>query len=291
MGKKHITRRDFMQKSAALALAAGLDMNLEAKEKTAVALVRDKNALDDKARVNGLAMQDMLDRALMALTGEKNPVDSMKRLIKPNDIVGIKSNAWSYMPTPAELEQAIERRVMDAGVKKENISIDDRGVRRNPVFQRATAIINVRPVRTHYWAGIGGCIKNMILFSDTPSKYHPDSCADLAQVWLHTGIRDKVKLNILSALTPLFNGRGPHHYDRRYLWDYKGIIAGTDPVAVDTVGLELIKAKRREFFKEDINFYTNPKHVGLADTRHGLGTGDLKKINLIKLGWDENILI
>nr|MBC8362304.1 DUF362 domain-containing protein [Candidatus Desulfatibia profunda] len=289
--EKSITRRDFMRATAGFAVAAAVSLKIEPKKKTTVVLIRDHDVLDASSKANAKTIQQMLDSAVMVLTGENDPVRAFQRLITPEDIVGIKSNAWFYLPTPFELESAVERRVLDAGVKKENISIDDRGVLENPVFQRATAIINVRPLRTHYWSGIGGCIKNLIMFAPSPSKYHPDSCADLALVWKLPEVKDKIRLNILSALTPQFHGRGPHHYDRRYVWNYKGIIAGQDPVAVDAVGLEIIKAKRKEYFGHEIKFETIPKHIRTADIKHGLGTSNLDQIELIKLGWTKDSLI
>lgn len=289
--KKTITRRDFMRKTAFVAFGAAIGLKIEPLQKTTVILIRDKNALDKKSKADEKIVQHMIDKAVMTLTGENDAVRAFERIIKPDDIVGIKSNVWAYIPTPYEMEKAIKRRVLDVGVKKKNISIDDRGVLRNPVFNNATAIINVRPVRTHYWSGIGGCIKNLIMFAPSPPRYHPDSCADLALVWKLPVVKDKVRLNILSALTPQFHGRGPHHYDRRYVWNYNGIIVGKDPVAVDSVGLELIKAKRKEYFGEEIQFNTLPKHIRVADEKHHLGISDINHIELIKLGWQDDVLI
>jgi len=289
--EKPITRRDFMRTTAGFAFGAAVGLKIESQAKTSVVLVRDKNILDANLSISEKTVQQMLDSAVMTLTGENDPVAAFRRLIKPDDIVGIKSNVWYHLPTPPELERAIQSRILDTGVQKENISIDDRGVLRDPVFQKATAIINVRPLRTHYWSGIGGCIKNLIMFAPWPSRYHPDSCADLALVWKLPVVKDKVRLNILCALTPQFHGRGPHHYDRRYVWPYKGIIAGIDPVAVDSVGLELITAKRRDYFGKEIKFNTLPKHIHMAQIKHNLGVSDLNKIELIKLGWQEDILI
>jgi uncharacterized Fe-S center protein len=289
--EKTITRRDFMRKTAFVAFGAAIGLKIEPLQKTTVILIRDKNALDKKSKADEKIVQHMIDKAVMTLTGENDAVRAFERIIKPDDIVGIKSNVWAYIPTPYEMEKAIKRRVLDVGVKKKNISIDDRGVLRNPVFKKATAIINVRPVRTHYWSGIGGCIKNLIMFAPSPPRYHPDSCADLALVWKLPVVKDKVRLNILSALTPQFHGRGPHHYDRRYVWNYNGIIVGKDPVAVDSVGLELIKAKRKEYFGEEIQFNTLPKHIRVADEKHHLGISDINQIELIKLGWHDDVLI
>lgn len=289
--EKTITRRDFLRQTTVVAVGAAVGVNIEPEKKSKVVLIRDENALKADNTFDGKIIRDMLDRAVMALAGKDDPVAAFKTFIKPDDIVGIKSNVWRHIPTPAELEEAIEQRVLDVGVSKKMISIDDRGVLRDSVFQKATVIINVRPVRTHYWAGIGGCLKNMIMFSPTPSKYHPDSCADLAKVWQLPAVKDRVRLNILSALTPLYHGRGPHHYDRRYVWNYKGIIVGTDPVSVDAVGLKLIKAKREAHFGKDVQLYTVAKHIRMADKRHHLGISDLNRIELVRLGWGESRLI
>lgn len=286
-----ITRRNFMLGTAGLALQAAVSSRARASGTTRVVLIRDKEVWKDDSRLDAEIIQRMLDEAVTTLLDRADPIEAFKLLVRPDDVVGIKSNVWQFIPTPTELEKAIERRVMNAGVPKDKIAIDDRGVHGNPIFEQATALINARPLRTHFWSGIGGCIKNFIPFSTHPPDYHPDSCADLALLWNLPLVKGKTRLNVLSVLNPLFHGRGPHHFDRRYVWKYNGLIVGTDPVAVDAVGLELIHAKRLDRFGRKSALATSPKHVRVADERHGLGTADLSKIDLVKLGWKENILI
>ena len=129
------------------------------------------------------------------------------------------------------------------------------------------------------------------MFVPDPYAYHGDGCADLGKIWKLPPVKGKTRLIVLSALRAQFHGRGPHHFDRRYVWDYKGLIVGTDPVAVDTIALKLIKAKRKAYFGEERNLETPPHHILYADTRHHLGTSDLSKIELVKEGWQEDILI
>jgi hypothetical protein len=285
-----ITRRDFLKGAAISAFGITAGIHAEPIKKSKVVLIRNKDVISD-SNLNAEIIQKMLDDAVMMLTDKKEPIKAFKMLVKPTDIVGIKSNAQRMVNTPHELENAVRKRLIDAGVKNENISIDDRGVLKNPIFLKSTVLINMRATQTHYWAGLGTCIKNYIMFDPKPSNYHPDSCADLALLWKLPIVKDKTRLNILVVLRPLFYGRGPHHYDTRYVWDYNGLIIGFDPVAVDTIGLQLIKAKRKEFFGTEGDWETLPKHIALADTKHKLGTSDLKKIELIKLGWKEGILI
>ena len=98
------------------------------------------------------------------------------------------------------------------------------------------------------------------------------------------------KLGLPAAILG-FHGVGPHHFNKNYTWQYKGLLVGFDPVAVDSVGVRILQAKRKEYFKEERPINPPVKHIFLADTRHNLGTADPEKIELIKLGWDEDLLI
>jgi len=219
MKPKGITRRDFLRDGTSAALAGAFYLSLPGKlsarsgEKTRVVLIREQKVLNDKNVPDDAVLTRMLDDAVTTLLGEKDPSDAWKRLIKPDDIVGIKTNIWSYLPVPPGLEQAIHNRVIDAGVAKKNISMRDRGLLADNIFKRATALINVRPMRTHYWSGVGTLIKNYITFVNDPPSYHPDTCADLATIWNLPLVKGKTRLNILVMLTPLFQGSGPHHYN------------------------------------------------------------------------------
>lgn len=298
MKKRSVTRRDFLR-TAAIAPFAGaafahslrVSEKKEALRSAKVVLIRDENAVIAFKKPDPEVVRKMMDSAIAELMGESNAVDAWKKLVMPSDIVGIKSNVWRYIPTPKAVEEVIKQRVMDVGVPEENISITDRGVRQDPIFQKATALINARPGRTHHWSGIGGCIKNPITFSSQPVSYHGDSCADLARLWDDFNLKERTKLNVLVMLYPQFHGIGPHSYSDQYVWDYKGILVSQDPVAVDAVGLRIIQAKRREYFGKDLPMQTPAKHIRLADERHNLGISDPSKIELVKMGWEEDILI
>ena len=289
-----LTRRDFMRMAAyaALGTTVGLDavagQESPPQKRARAVLVRDENVVSADGRLDGDAIQRMMDRAVSELLGERDPVACWRRLVRPTDLVGIKTNMWGNLPTPSELEQAVQRRLREAGIPRDRIRMDDQGARQT--LARCTALINARPLRSHHWAGIGGCIKNYIMFSPQPSAYHPDSCADLGAIWNLPVVKGKTRLNILVALTPLFHGRGPHHWDPRYVWPYKGIFVSQDPVAVDALGAHLLEAKRRLHFGED-RPGTPTKHIAMAEQRHELGVSDLKRIDLVRLGWMEDAII
>jgi hypothetical protein len=236
-------------------------------------------------------LQTMLDEAVCALVGKKEAPAAWQTLFVKTDVVGIKTNAWRYLPTPKELEGVIQQRLLDVGISSGNISIDDRGVLDNPVFNKATALVNVRPVRTHHWSGVGSCLKNYIMFARNPSSYHDEGCSDLGKIWTYPVVKGKTRLNILCALTPQFFGRGANFFDRRYVWPYKGLIVGTDPVAVDAVGAELLRRKRIAHFGEDRTLDVQPVHISVADKKYKLGISDLSRIEIVKVGWQEEVLL
>jgi len=153
--------------------------------------------------------------------------------IDPADVDFSQAGVWQRLPTPAVLEDIIRGRLMDSGVAEQNISVDDRWVLRNPIFKKSTALINVRPMRTHAWSGLGTLLKNYIMFVSSPWNYHDNACERLGAIWQQPHVAGKTRLNILVMLTPLFHGIGPHHFSRKYTWPYNGLIVSVDPVAAD----------------------------------------------------------
>ncbi len=294
--QKHvITRRDFLRAGAYTTLATVLGTKVMADEganserRSRIVLVRHPDALDGNWNPNPEVIQKMLDDGLKTLLEIDDTVEAWRKLIEPNGPVGVKTNVWSYLPTPRAVETAILRRVIDSGVPAGSISMDDRGAR--TTLANCTRLINARPLRTHHWSGIGGCLKNYIMFVALPFWYHSNACANLGRIWTLPIVKDKTRLNVLVVLQPLFHGRGAHHYNPKYVWDYRGILLSTDPVAADAIGVQLLSAKRRDYFGEDRPFPKLTHHVTYADIRHHVGVGDPKRIDLIKVGWKEGILI
>ena len=295
MMKHTITRRDFLRQTGAAAIVATAGIPLvagqESPARARVILIRHRDVIGKEGTIDKGILDTMLDEAMVRLFDVSSPGEAWAQVVKPADVVGLKTNVWRNLRTPLELEQAMKARMVAAGVREENISIDDRGVLSNPLFQNATALINARPMRAHHWSGVGGCLKNYIMFTPSPPDYHPDSCIDLGALWNLPQVKGKTRLNVLVMLTPQFHCLAPHHFDREYTWPYKGLLVGTDPVALDAVGLKILEAQRRLYFKEDSPMRPPVRHIAAAEKKHGVGIADLKRIDIIKLGWDEGILI
>jgi hypothetical protein len=295
--KKVITRRDFLKTGgyAAAGSLLGLPLLDRAAAQTAVksrvVLIRDPDVVNSQGRLNETVLESMLDQAVMTMLGAPNPRSAWQQLFRPDDVVGIKSNVWHRLPTPRALEKALVFRLQEVGINRNNIAVDDRNIRDNPVFMRSTALINVRPMRTHHWSGLGTLLKNYIMFVPTPWMYHGNACERLGAIWQKSQVAGKTRLNILVLLTPLFHGIGPHHYSSRYVWPYAGLIVSTDPVAADATGARIIEAKRNAFFGGSRPISPPPLHIAAADARFGLGYSSPERIELIRMGWGDQILI
>ena len=93
----------------------------------------------------------------------------------------------------------------------------------------------------------------------------------------------------MEAFRPLFHG-GPQ-VDPKYLWDYKGLFVSEDPVAVDIVCAKMLQAKRDEYRGESWPIEPPIKHLMIADSKYHLGTSDFSKIELVKEGYQDGVLV
>ena len=295
--KRVITRRDFIRTGSQVVMGSLMGFPLIRKAagrsttKSRVVLIRDQNVSQGYGSLKADVVIDMLDQAVTTMLGTADPASAWREIVNPGETVGIKSNVWGRLPTPGVLEDTLVNRLMEAGVSKKYIAVDDRGARKNSVFRQATALINIRPMRTHHWSGLGTLLKNYIMFVSSPWGYHGNACERLGAIWQKQQLKEKTRLNILVMVTPLFHGIGPHHFSRKYTWPYDGLIVSGDPVAADATGARIIQAKRNAYFGKDKPISPRPLHIEAADTKYGIGNSHPDRIELIKLGWQEDILI
>jgi len=286
-----VTRRDLVRGTVGVALGIALANGKEAAaaERAArisrVVLVRDRAVLDDALNMDRVALKKMLDQAMTGFTGEKTSRDAWKRLFKPADTVGLVTTPH-LNPTHDELVAAVRAALVDAGVPAERV-VDAQGGTR--VVESCTALISLPALKAHWLTGIGTVLKNYIMFSGKPSNYHDEDSAKLGEIWNLPFVKGKTRLVLVDALRPLCD-KGPQP-DPRYRWPYKGLLAGSDPVAVDTVGLRIITNKRTAMRGEPWPLQPPPLCVEAADKTYGLGTSRWEEIELKHFGWEENLLI
>ena len=293
MGHKgnSLTRRDFLRGTLGATLGASLigPKFLRAGEKAAdqslVTVVRDENAMDASHTVNTDILKDMLDQTLVKVTGKNSARDAWLSLVNPQDTIGLVDTPH-LNPTHPEVVDAVKNSLISAGIPEEKI-LKAQGGPDKP--KACTALIALPGLKAHWLTGIGTVMKLYILYSGSPRRYHDQDSAKLGEIWNYPFVKGKTKLVLVDALHPLCD-KGPQP-DPRYKWPYNGLIAGTDPVAVETVCLRVIMEKRKAMRGEEWPLSPPPLCVEAADKVYGLGTSDWSQIKVEAYGWDKDLLL
>lgn len=108
------------------------------------------------------------------------------------------------------------------------------------------AIINVPFLKAHTIAGMSGAMKNVSYAAIRhPARYHDNGCSPyIGEVIANKELSSRLKLTIVNALRVLVEaGGGPEPGN---VADIGRLLFGFDPVALDTVGLEVLLRLRRD---------------------------------------------
>jgi len=289
--KKPLTRRDFIRGTVGTALGATLfkgqwlQGGVSPDSTSLVTIVRDKNAMDHSLSVDKTVLKKMLDKTLVEFTGQKSVKEAWFSLIKPDDRIGLVPTPH-LNPTHEEVVESVRESLMEAGIP-ENRIMSAQGSIDKP--DACTALIPMPGLKAHWLTGIGTVLKNYILYSGRPREYHGENNAKLGEIWNYPEVKGKTKLVLVDALYPLCD-KGPQP-DPRYKWTYNGLIAGTDPVAVESVCLKIIMEKRMALRGEPWPLSPPPLCIEAADKVYGLGTSQWENIQIKTYGWDKDLLI
>jgi len=166
--------------------------------------------------------------------------------------------------------------------------------------QTANKAVNLGVLKHHQSAGITIALKNLSHgFVNNVARSHVSRTNNACGMFIpavvdHPIFREKVVLNIIDGVKGAYHG-GPARRTAKYLWEHKTLYFGTDPVALDRTGWNVLDMKRGQMGMapialapddQDSNFIRmQPEHVELAGML-GLGVADEEKIDLrrIRLG-------
>ena len=165
-------------------------------------------------------------------------------------------------------------------------------------------IINVPTLKDHSAAGVTGCLKNLgygTFNNVARSHRQPYSFTNplIGVMCSVEPLRSKAVLNIMDGTRMVWHG-GPLTQNQAFI-DQAGILmVSTDPVAMDTIELEIIDKKRKEqgapsvwernaksitsnngeFYRDASKnlYYRQPGHIAAAG-KLGLGVSELKQID------------
>ena len=250
-------------------------------------LVRDEAAVDEGHIVNAPVVAAMVDRAVQELAGEADVPRAWARFFKPEDTVAVKFThcGWMRVHTERAVVDAVIARLKDLGIPAGRIHAADGG----QPLKECSALVNIPSVKVHSLTGLACAVKNYINFTGRASSYHGDGNVKLAESFLLPDIKGKTRLIVVDFLRPYF-GPGPQ-INPLHRWDYKGVMAGTDPVAVDATALRICQVKRDAFKGEPWPVTPPPLFLAAAERDYKLGTADPQRIQVVKRGWDKDILI
>jgi hypothetical protein len=265
-----LTRRDFVRGTVAGALAASLPAHALQQKRgprsSTVVLVRNQKALGAGNSVDMAVLKQMLTDTVMRVTKASSERDAWRSLFKPQDIVGLVPTPH-LNPTHKELIEAVRTALQEAGIPPGNL----RSAQGGPDEAKAcTSLIALPALKAHWLTGLGTVLKNYITYSGSPSSYHDQDNAKLGEIWNMPHVKGKTRLVLVDAC---------------------GLIAGTDPVAVETVCLKIIEEKRRAIRGEPWPLSPPPLCVAAADLTYNLGTSKLSEIKIERAGWEQEPLI
>lgn len=299
-------RRQFLYCGAAAAAMAAVGRVSAAPAMPTVAVVRDKSGkVVDGYTIDAAIARRLVDQAVMTVTGKDDIAKAWGTLVQPNEKVAIKFNGlFARAVTHPEVIHAVTAGLIASGVKPENIVIFDRsdkdmqttgltinrdgagpriygtgGDRSKEQFKagsvsshlsnlllNADALINLPCLKTHVRCGMTGAMKNHLGTVDNAGAYHGDF-NNLCALNALAPIREKTRLCLCDGLYAQYD-RGPQH-DPRLKWDYCGIVASKDPVALDSTLTEILRAKRKEKglppdSRKEISYVAHGEAIGLG---------------------------
>jgi uncharacterized protein (DUF362 family) len=128
-------------------------------------------------------------------------------------------------------------------------------------------------------SGLGGCLYNVSVdMVDNNRRFEmfgQKADAAIVSIGAMPVVRTKLVLNIMDGLIGGFAG-GPN-FKPQYSWPYAGLYFSRDPVAVDSISLNLLETKRHEAKISNIGSLAS--HVAAAG-QVGLGQAALEQIEV-----------
>lgn len=265
-------------------------------------------------------LRDGLGAALARAAGERGPVEAMRSLFKPTDVVGIKVNCMGGRGISSRPETALQLAawLQAAGLPPERIVIWERTGRelRDAGFALATSGPGPRVLGTdrdyettvREWGPAASCFARPLveqmtaLISLGVVKDHGLAGASLGlKNWfgavnnpnrLHEdGCQPFVPHLVASPpirsrlrLTVLDGCTGQCHggpaRSPRWVWPYEGFLVSTDPVAVDAVGCDVLDERRREVGLRTLAEEGRAPRYVAESAKLGLGVADRARIEI-----------
>lgn len=220
-----------------------------------------------------VVLGEMLDKGLKMLTGAPTAGEVWRLMLGEARRIVLKFNqvGEAVLQTSTPLARALVGSLAEAGYDRRWLTLVEapRGVSEQletrlpevgwgaaiPVgdgreevaryLHEADAVINVAFLKTHRIAGMSGALKNLShALIRHPARYHDHACSPyVGQVVGDKEVSARLRLNVVNVLRAVIRN-GPEAAQDDVI-GHCGLLLGFDPVAVDTVGHELLLARRK----------------------------------------------
>jgi uncharacterized protein (DUF362 family) len=294
-----------------------------APSRPVVAVARREGLVTPTGGLDPKRLEAALGAAVARAAGEADPVSAMRRLFKKTDVVGIKVNCLGGRGVATRPEVALQLAALlqAAGVPADRIYVwdrtdrelvaagyavnrggsgvrvfgtnedfDDRLVEWGPSASRfdrvlareLTAVVSCSVLKDHGLAGVSGTMKNWYGVVHNPNKLHEGNCAPFVPHLVACPvIHDRLRLNVVDGTLAQCHG-GPGRAPR-WAWPYGGILASTDPVAVDAVARDVIEARRKEVGLRPLAAEGREPLQIAGAAKLGLGVADPARIERVEV--------
>lgn len=283
---------------------------IDAAAKSVVAHLQSDELISG-TRVHPELIGELVEEGIRIVTGADSGAAAWNALLRPDDVVGIKFNhvgadfLATTVPFATQLVQSLGRagfapeRIMlieappglgrELKTRREVVGWSGKPVTFNSgeeelaaVLQEVTAIINVPFLKTHNLAGMSGCLKNLShALIRRPGRYHANACTPfVGDIVALPQIQSRLRIHIMNALRAVFDS-GPQA-TLENTWAHRGVLVSRDPVAADSVALDLINDRRARSSLPAIGDADGRvPQLRAAAARH-LGTHDQDYIQLVE---------
>lgn len=264
-----------------------------------------------EGRIDFAAVDRVLRQAVADAVGTETAAEAWRQLLTPTDRVAIQFDVKGIAPRDVMLE-ALIRQIMDAGVPLRNIiiyagdetelfragfdlsgrapgarvmSTDALGYRRGVsrlVLEYCSKIINLSRLRVDpdlvMYGALANCLESVPYVERARAKRDPVHVAEAAS---GATLRRKTVLHIVHALRPGYalkeDGRSHE------TWDYLGVLASVDPVALDAVANDVLQELREEELGGGVERLVVP-YLQPAAERLRLGNLSPERIEIVRRG-------
>jgi len=267
--------------------------------KSKVVIVRDAKLRTPGPAPDPARVAALLDHAMQAYFGAKNPVDPWKLIARPGQRVSLKVNTLGHALSPnVALVAAICERLQQVGIKPDDITVWDRSSRdlqsagfklsSTPGAVRFVAsdtagyedaptnygavtthlaklltgsdvMLNLPVLKNHNLAGVTMAMKNMYGVINNPNALHATACNPYIAD-LNMIPQIRQKMKFIIGDMMTAVYEGGPGYKPEYAWNENGIIVGEDRVAIDHTCAGIIERKRAEKGLPTLEQKNTPTH-------------------------------